>query len=643
MDSNLNQLAPINFNDGFILGQQPHEAGFRASTFDEFSKWLNIRLDLQGAELIDPTPAGTIENPAIIPAGPEDRKGKFEPSPGFYEGFPEIKENKRYYFYWNKTNWTLWDLGNLPDSSSKSKPWEMSNPSHSIGDLVSHNNNDWVATTDTTAEPKDNSSDWRKLGATELNEYVKVGFSSENSMHVFTNKIDEITHLLLKNGDFASFKYPNGISHELEKLEGNVSQVKNIFSQFDINGVSYLFTDSAEQIVGKIMKKDGALFLYGLEKSVQEEILSLRKGGAKSYESNAEIKSSKLSSLTQKGNDLLMKRIVNGLTNFIVPFGVMPQDWDLNQDAVKALTAPRTSPHIPIKMMNGNTLNEDSGVVHPNVTSFDFPVNGYKYWMTLNGYPDETWEITWLYGTNHEDLTGWELVSSLPQPFDGNPPLQPPYISSHDSDSFMTYNPLTGEMVVVWRRSMRTATTETTEYQYRASNNGIDWSEPKVLYHPTLSTDDLLLSAGIVFNPNDNLFYMFYIHPEKIRYRTNKDLYNPDGWSAHTIIESPNGIKPWHLDVKFVGSSFMLLIHENQNRSPGNDKLWFAMSTDLINWTWSDTDLLGGTGPLYKSSFLPIDNGNGTMKFKIFYTTDETAPMGEDWKLHVTETASINI
>lgn len=114
MDSNLNQLAPINFNEGFILGQQPHESGFRASTFDEFSKWLSVRLDLQGAELIDPTAPGTAENPAMIPDGPADRKGKFEPAPGFYQGFPEITSDKRWYFYWNNTEWSLVDMGKLP-------------------------------------------------------------------------------------------------------------------------------------------------------------------------------------------------------------------------------------------------------------------------------------------------------------------------------------------------------------------------------------------------------------------------------------------------------------------------------------------------------------------------------------------------
>ncbi|WP_433895210.1 hypothetical protein [Sphingobacterium mizutaii] len=116
MDSNANQLAPINFDEGYVLGQQPHEMGQRASTFIEFSKWLNVRLDLQGAELIDPTAPGTAASPAVIPPGPEDRKGKFEPAPGFYQGFPEVKEGSRYYFYWDKTNWTLWDLGPMPVS-----------------------------------------------------------------------------------------------------------------------------------------------------------------------------------------------------------------------------------------------------------------------------------------------------------------------------------------------------------------------------------------------------------------------------------------------------------------------------------------------------------------------------------------------
>lgn len=70
-------------------------------------------LDITG-ELIDPIPAGTSGSPAVIPAGPAGQKRKFEPAPGFYQGFPEVTADHRWQFYWNGSTWSLIDMGELP-------------------------------------------------------------------------------------------------------------------------------------------------------------------------------------------------------------------------------------------------------------------------------------------------------------------------------------------------------------------------------------------------------------------------------------------------------------------------------------------------------------------------------------------------
>ncbi len=115
MEPNLNQLSNIeDFEKALILAQMPHESGYRSANFPAVFHWLQAKLDIQGAELIDPTPPGTIGGPAVIPPGPEDRKGKFEPEPGFYQGFEEVTSDKRWYFYWDMSSWSLHELGDLP-------------------------------------------------------------------------------------------------------------------------------------------------------------------------------------------------------------------------------------------------------------------------------------------------------------------------------------------------------------------------------------------------------------------------------------------------------------------------------------------------------------------------------------------------
>src|SRR5690606_25798026 len=94
MDARLNQLAKIDdFERALIIAQYAHEKNFRAFTGPELYNWLNLKLDVS-AELMDPIPPGTAENPAVLPPGPAGQKRKFEPQPGFYQGFDEVTSDK---------------------------------------------------------------------------------------------------------------------------------------------------------------------------------------------------------------------------------------------------------------------------------------------------------------------------------------------------------------------------------------------------------------------------------------------------------------------------------------------------------------------------------------------------------------------
>src|SRR5690606_10838107 len=114
MDARLNQLAKVDdFERALIIAQYAHEKNFRAFTGPELYNWLNLKLDVS-AELMDPIPPGTAENPAVLPPGPAGQKRKFEPQPGFYQGFDEMTSDKRWYFYWNGSSWSLVGMGELP-------------------------------------------------------------------------------------------------------------------------------------------------------------------------------------------------------------------------------------------------------------------------------------------------------------------------------------------------------------------------------------------------------------------------------------------------------------------------------------------------------------------------------------------------
>ncbi|NAW50683.1 hypothetical protein GNY06_04545 [Elizabethkingia argentiflava] len=85
-------------------------------------------------------------------------------------------------------------------------------------------------------------------------------------------------------------------------------------------------------------------------------------------------------------------------------------------------------------------------------------------------------------------------------------------------------------------------------------------------------------------------------------------------------------------------------MHENQNVSKTkDDRLWFCATNDLKHFVWSQRDVLGGSTPLYKASFIPVYKPDGSMKFKIAYTTDERLPVAERWRLKITETQSFKL
>lgn len=545
---------------------------------------------------------------------------------------------------------TTWSLGStvaLPDNSATALPWSPG--VYEQNKIVTHNNQQWISLSETNQEPNVDSNDWKILGSVDNNLIASV--DAKEYVAAITDSDDSITHKFNVDGDITSYLFPYGIQKEFDDVDVNIEYIHDIVDR--VESESLLDVLDADYNIVSTISSDGSFYVTGLDKSVQESILELQSGdNSKTFPDSSKIDTSQYTQLVQDAKEILLNRSINGLSNFPVFGGVLKQDFVFPINEIQTLTSSLSTEYVPIGMMNGGVFNPNSGVVHPNVVEFQFPVNGYKYWMTLNGYPDESWEITWLYGTNNEDLTGWELISEVPQPFEDNPQIIPPYISSHDSDSFMTYDVLRGEIIVAWRRTMRwepsAPTGQTNEYRYRTSTNGKTWSDVKILIPPVTADIDLMQSASIIYNSEEKLYYYFDVYNAlgvgwRIKYRTNKDVADNTGWSSPTFIDTPSGIVPWHLEVKYVGKTTVMLLHQNQLNSPGNDKLWFAATNDMTTWVWGNSDIFGGTSPMYKGSFIPVYNGDGTMFFKVIYTTDERAVAGEQWRLHITDTNTFNI
>ncbi|GAA4137977.1 hypothetical protein GCM10022216_14640 [Sphingobacterium kyonggiense] len=139
MDPNINQLAEItDFENAKIIGKEPHEDKYREASFPKVLSWMQSKLDINGAELIDPPEPGTLEAPTALPLPPAGQKRKFEPQPGYYSfdgaNYIVTSEN-RYYFFWNGTAWSLLDMGPLKkgDNGLNGKTIEQFKPTKPSG------------------------------------------------------------------------------------------------------------------------------------------------------------------------------------------------------------------------------------------------------------------------------------------------------------------------------------------------------------------------------------------------------------------------------------------------------------------------------------------------------------------------------
>lgn len=294
------------------------------------------------------------------------------------------------------------------------------------------------------------------------------------------------------------------------------------------------------------------------------------------------------------------------------------------------------------------------GVVHPYTVEFADRVAGYKYWMAITGYTggDDRLENVFIYGTNNPELKDWRLIEGFPTPFLEAPKdgllgsISVENAKSHHSDVGICYDPTNGDIVVYWRVSLYYATeAHYKQGVYGCRYDGNGWSEPYFIYEPAFAEGgEQLLSPAIIHNPNDNMFYMFYVTASNLFYRKASTLLG-GGWTNRDWTNiNLNGIF-WHLEVKTIGNKMVLLIHADDNMSGGgSDAFYFATSTDGKNWSISNNPINGlNKRGLYKSSFLPHINGSdiSDVDFHIVYTTDgSTDPV---FQLGVAKTNKINL
>lgn len=309
------------------------------------------------------------------------------------------------------------------------------------------------------------------------------------------------------------------------------------------------------------------------------------------------------------------------------PFGVTPtvrqvgSAWLGNVTVAQGVPVPMPTPYLP----------RDS-VVHPCVLEFYNGWNGWRYVMVLTGYASAKEENPFLVASN--DLQKWVLLTDILVE-------EPRIATAHNSDPYLSYDPRTASIVLMWRQSIKTTPEGRIDtLYYMQTKDGVTWSERALVKGPhPVGDNKLCLSPSLLFNPADSKWYLYAFDQASVGSEQTLWAYSSPSLGGTWTVESETqvpGIAMWHGEVKLVGDRLVVLVHSISAR-----QLYFGTSTagSWKNFTFSTAPVVTGndaTG-MYKASFLPEYNPAGTqVAFRLVWTSNEFgANPADHWRVFV--------
>ena len=399
----------------------------------------------------------------------------------------------------------------------------------------------------------------------------------------------------------------SSVQDEIKRIKDGSSKLTS-----NINNYAHVFTDDNDDVLGGF-DIDGGLRATGMTVSVQE-YLDIRKEPTptRNY-TNKDL-------FTDASNKYFLNIAVSNVKNAPAPFGMLPQRYTMPDAVVNEVSLPNATDYIPLD----TTYGKNDKVVHPYVIEFKNLFRGFRYLLCITPYSQESNENPTIFGS--KDMANWKILTGFAQP------IATPMDNKFLSDNGFCYDPLNGMLICYWRESFVGSTGS--KINYRATRDGIDWTDSALLLEPDVTS--LHLSPSILFNPNDGLWHMWIgVQEGTFRHYTAKHLNN--GWTLK--LESAALFDWWHAEVKWVGDKYVMLV--NARNDPSN--LYFAVSSD--GDTWIRGSLLWSTAQnaIYKGSFLPKFNALGQVAFDVFYTTNHAADPEKHRKFyHLTTNYSVS-
>ncbi|UFM64252.1 hypothetical protein LOS78_01895 [Paracoccus sp. MA] len=272
------------------------------------------------------------------------------------------------------------------------------------------------------------------------------------------------------------------------------------------------------------------------------------------------------------------------------------------------------------------TYTPPENVIHPCVVETFSEFCGWRYICAITAYPTgPSLEDPFVYGSN--DRVNWTFLGGAPQPL----AMKPAVTGAYNSDTFITHDPRTGELIVGWRLYQPRSEGDTSEansdvvLMCRTTRNGYAWSEPREIMR-IAADQQIMLAPTVIFDPATGVWHMWVINRPVMHHWTAPSLYGP--WTLDGATTDLSGFTtPHHQEVKWIGDKLGCLLFDR-----GNGQLYFGVFEDG-SWTQIAWNMTGVLNPrpasLYKASFVPIiDAGASTVAMDIWWTEGAAGPAG---------------
>lgn len=276
-----------------------------------------------------------------------------------------------------------------------------------------------------------------------------------------------------------------------------------------------------------------------------------------------------------------------------------------------------------------------SQVVHPYICEFTKTVHGWKYILAITPFHNthDLMENPCIYGSN--DLESFELLQGFEQPIAIAKPLDQ---YNYNSDPCAVFDHQTGEFVCLYRNSVLTLDNTSVEYSTlhtRRTKDFINWSDVK-----DIDIDNGDVSPTLVFDTTKNKWLMFSGYGG-FCVRESERIEGP--WSEPVFIATP--FIPWHQEVKFCGNHFVGIFNDLERRADdGEGNISFGISTDGLNWSFSESIFTGSFIGPYKPSISHEFVDENHIRFNIVWTSsDRNTSFSDRWRLYTAKTSTIEV